>query len=85
MNFSLHWTEHALREMDNIARPLARHIIGKVELLQDSSHHHGIKKMHAEDAYRLRVGDYRIIFSISKSDIYILKVGHRQHIYEKGQ
>lgn len=31
--------------------------------------------------YRFRVGDYRIIFDKKKTDIIILRVGHRREIY----
>ena len=44
----------------------------------------GVKKLSgAESTYRLRVGDYRIIYDIEKRvlRILVLKVGHRKDIY----
>ena len=40
-------------------------------------------RMKGGDRYRLRVGDYRIIyrFSLEKREIYLLAVGHRREIY----
>ncbi len=32
---------------------------------------------------KLRVGDYRIIYRIEKSDILIFKIGHRKEVYQK--
>ena len=32
---------------------------------------------------KLRVGDYRIIYRVEKSDIIILKIGHRRDVYLK--
>jgi mRNA interferase RelE/StbE len=32
-------------------------------------------------SYRLRVGDYRIIFDLEGSDIVVLRIGHRRDIY----
>jgi mRNA interferase RelE/StbE len=35
------------------------------------------------DSYRVRIGDYRVIyeFDVSKGEIYLLTVGHRREIY----
>ena len=33
--------------------------------------------------YRLRIGDYRVIFDIKGEEIVILRVGHRKDIYRK--
>lgn len=32
---------------------------------------------------KLRVGDYRVIYKIQKDEIVILKIGHRNEVYEK--
>jgi len=41
-----------------------------------------IKKLKASSDYRLRVGDYRIIFIFDKNQIKIIKIGHRKQIYD---
>ena len=40
-------------------------------------------RMTGGDRFRLRVGDYRIIynFDLAKNEIYLLNVGHRREIY----
>jgi len=44
----------------------------------------GYKKLKGEDAYRIRVGDYRIIYEINDNTIIvtIVSVGHRKDIYK---
>jgi mRNA interferase RelE/StbE len=44
----------------------------------------GYKKLKGEDAYRIRVGDYRIIYEIEDSIILVtvVSVGHRKNIYK---
>jgi len=32
--------------------------------------------------YRLRIGNYRIIFDIEKDNVVILRIGHRKDIYK---
>ena len=47
--------------------------------LRDFPHH----RLTGSNRYRLRVGDYRIIytFDIGKNEIYLLALGHRREIY----
>jgi mRNA interferase RelE/StbE len=33
---------------------------------------------------RLRVGDYRIVYTIMKSEVLVLRIGHRQDVYKGG-
>lgn len=33
--------------------------------------------------YKLRVGNYRIIYTIEKNTAFILKIGHRRSVYKK--
>ena len=44
----------------------------------------GYKKLKGEDAYRIRVGDYRIIYEIEDNIILVtvVSVGHRKSIYK---
>lgn len=41
-----------------------------------------VKALKGVVAYRLRVGDYRVIFSEDAIVLLVLKVGHRREIYE---
>ena len=44
----------------------------------------GVKKLQGQEAYRLRVGDYRVLyeFDLSQGRVYLLYVGHRRDIYD---
>jgi mRNA interferase RelE/StbE len=45
----------------------------------------GAVKLEASlNLYRVRVGDYRIIYSISNSSVLVLKIGHRKDVYKHG-
>ena len=41
------------------------------------------KKLKGQEAHRLRVGDYRILFFLDSGKIYIAKIWHRQNIYDR--
>jgi mRNA interferase RelE/StbE len=45
---------------------------------------YGYKKLKGEEAFRIRVGDYRIIYEIEDDKIIVIvvSVGHRKDIYK---
>jgi mRNA interferase RelE/StbE len=45
---------------------------------------HGYKKLKGRPGYRVRVGDYRIIYSIQDNilTVFILAIGNRKDIYD---
>ena len=51
--------------------------------LADNPRPFGYKKLKGEDAYRIQVGDYRIIYEIEDDKIIVIvvSVGHRKDIY----
>lgn len=43
-----------------------------------------VKKLQGRNGYRLRIGDYRIIFDKSGNIIYIERIGNRGQVYKEG-
>ncbi len=80
----IEWKENALRNLQKLDITITRRIIKAVEEMQEDPFVKDVKKLRGCSEYRLRVGDYRVIFSLEKNLITILKVGHRQQIYERG-
>lgn len=81
--YAIQWKEHALRDIENLETSIARRIVKKVEELSENPFSKDIKRLKGSNDFRLRIGDYRVIFSISGAEIQILKVGHRKNIYER--
>jgi len=81
--YSIEWKEHALQNLEKLESSIARRIIKKVEELSIEPFSKDIKRLKRTNDFRLRVGDYRVIFYIEGDSIQILKVGHRQHIYDR--
>lgn len=80
---SANWTARAWEELEKLEVPVARRILKKIDELIQDPYSRDIKRLKGESAFRLRVGDYRVIFEISGNTILILKVGHRRNIYER--
>jgi len=81
--YNIEWKEHALQNIKKLENSIARRIIKKVDELSENPFSKDIKRLKGSNDFRLRVGDYRVIFSIEKETIQILKVGHRKNIYER--
>lgn len=79
--FDLEWKENSLKDLEKIDRDTSIRIFKKVECLKGGLTS-DVKRMQGTNYLRLRVGDYRVIFSLEKNLITILKVGHRKNIYK---
>jgi len=80
--FKIEWTAKALRDAEKIETSIFLRISQKIDELKEDPFSKDIKRLRGETSFRLRVGDYRAIFDIVGSTIFILKVGHRKHIYD---
>ena len=83
MPFNIAWDEKAYREIEKLEPIIARRIVKKIDELSENPYSKDIMKLKGEESFRLRIGDYRVIFVIDKDRILILKVGHRKNIYER--
>jgi len=63
---------------DDVTRILAR-----IEALRDDPRPPGSEKLSAQERYRVRQGNYRIIYGIEESEVVveIVKIGHRREVY----
>ena len=57
--------------------------IHKILALESNPRPSGIKKLQVFEYYRIRIGDYRVVYSINDKShlIKILDLGHRKDIY----
>lgn len=85
MKFQIIWSELAANELKKLDRTVANRIFKKVSQLVENPYHFDVTKIVGDPYFRLRVGDYRVIFDIQndKLRILVLKVGHRKNIYKK--
>ncbi|MCC8166415.1 MAG: type II toxin-antitoxin system RelE/ParE family toxin [Planctomycetes bacterium] len=81
---------YTIRFVPNIGRQLSRldpSAVRKIKIAIDSLAHdprpHGCIKMQGEPTYRIRVGNYRVVYEINDTSITVLvvKIGHRRDVY----
>jgi len=75
--------ESAVKELENIPKKDLKRIIKRIQSLAQNPRPHGSQKLSTQDRYRIRQGEYRIIYSIQEEEftVHIYKVGHRREIY----
>ena len=86
MKYAFRWRERAVRQLRAIPQSAALTILRALTPLGDDPRRPDadIKKLAGyADRYRLRVGDYRVIYEIADEQLIILVVGvgHRREAY----
>ena len=67
-----------------IPRDVQKRLVTAFTLLQNTPIPPNAKKLAAKEGlYRIRVGDYRVIYQVSNDELLVLviKVGHRKDVY----
>lgn len=84
MIYALNFSKRAFKELAKINEPFYSNIKFAIINLTENPRPQGYKKLKGRDGYRIRVGDYRIIYEIFDSELVIdiIDLGHRKNIYE---
>jgi mRNA interferase RelE/StbE len=84
--YQINITKHALKEIIGLPAKISKQVSLTIDELAVNPRPVGCKKLKGEKEYlwRVRVGDYRIIYKIEDvvKVIEIRKVGHRKKVYE---
>lgn len=77
-------TTSAEKLLDKLPTKAAKRLVEAIYKLADVPRPVGCVKLSGSEHYRIRVGDYRIIYAIMDSQLVIevLKVGNRKNIYQ---
>lgn len=73
----------ALKELSQITQPYNKKIVEAIDALADNPRPVGCKKLKGSEAYRIRVADYRIVYTIEGviQLIEIQRIRHRKDVY----
>lgn len=74
----------AQKQLQKIPAPHFNRIIKAIYDLRNNPRPHGVKKLSGRDGYRIRIGDYRVIYLIEDDvlKVFVVEIGHRKEIYE---
>jgi len=83
MTYTLHIVPSTERQFQRLHRQVQNRIERKLSLLAADARPHGSQKLHGTHFFRIRIGDYRVIYEIDdvRKIVTILDVGHRREVY----
>ena len=83
IKFSIRWDKKAIDFLWKLDRKTAIRIINKIGEVAENPNHY-VELLKEINAYKVRIGDYRIIVDINKKEkvMDILFIGHRKNIYK---
>jgi mRNA interferase RelE/StbE len=83
MRYRVILPKSAQKELDRLPDDIARRILARLAGLETNPRPADVKKLKGRTAWRIRVGDYRVIYEIHDRvlQVIVITVGHRRQIY----
>ena len=74
-----------MKDFNRIPKKDLKRIMKRIESLANDPRPPGHEKLSGQERYRIRQGNYRIVYSVRDEDltVWIVKVGHRRDVYRK--
>ena len=83
MAYNIQYDPKAIKQLKKLDKSIAKKILDGIEEYSNNPVLTKIKKLKTpfDGAYRLRIGDYRIIFYLEDELMLISRIAHRKQIY----
>ena len=81
--FDLVFKESVSKDLKEIPKQDVQRILERIDALRDEPRPQGSVRLSGKEYYRVRQGNYRIIYAIQDSQlvVIVIKVGHRREVY----
>lgn len=86
MKYHVEFLTAAARQLRKLPSPARERVFTAIEQLADNPRPHGSAKLVGErTAWRIRVGDYRVIYDIhdSRLTVTVVRAAHRRDVYDR--
>ena len=82
-SYKLLVTSSATKEIEALPKQDRRRVVAKIASLSNDPRPPGCEKPSGRDQYRIRQGDYRIVYDVQDLNlvVVVVKVGHRRDVY----
>jgi mRNA interferase RelE/StbE len=82
--YTVYLSKRAKKELDKLSDSKAKPILTAIGNLAKDPRPNGCKKLRGREGYRIRIGNYRVIYDILDGQLIVdvITLGHRKDIYE---
>ena len=83
--YRLVFKKSVAKDLRRIPKKDVARILKCFDTLADSPRAPGCEKLSGQERYRVRQGDYRIVYEVKDGELLVIvvKVGHRRRVYEE--
>jgi mRNA interferase RelE/StbE len=85
MAYSIVFKESAIKQLRSLPKKMTNRLAVIIDALADNPRPLSCKKLQGtNDAYRIRTGDYRVIYTVDDQivTVEIVKIGNRKDVYK---
>jgi mRNA interferase RelE/StbE len=81
--YKIYFKESVEKDFRTIPKKDLQKILSRIEALAQDQKPPGHEKLTGQERYRIRQGQYRIIYSVHDKEltVWVVKVGHRKDVY----
>jgi mRNA interferase RelE/StbE len=83
MGYSIEFRPSARKTLGELPSSDRSRISKAIQRISENSHGPGCEKLRGTDYWRIRAGDYRVVYSIVESMliVVVIRIGHRREVY----
>lgn len=84
-SYSVLLTKSAAKELETVPTKDRRRIVTKIGSLTHNPRPVGVEKLSGDEKYRIRQGDYRILYEIVNAELIVtvVRIGNRREVYRR--
>ena len=81
--YRLRLKKSAAKEIENLPKKDCARVVVAIRKLLDDPYGHNSQKLSGQEKYRIRVGNYRVLYEIINLELVVMvvKVGRRKDVY----
>jgi mRNA interferase RelE/StbE len=81
MEYEIEFKPKAIKDLDSLQRDDSRHIVGRIERMRNNLEGDVKHLTNFTPEYRLRVGDFRVLFELAGNRVTVYRIINRRDAY----
>lgn len=81
--YEIFFRESVWKELEKVPKADLKKILSRIKQLGNDPRPMGCEKLTGHELYRMRQGNFRIVYSIQDNEltVWVVKIGHRKDVY----